>query len=332
MKILAEEILVLLQVLPWMILSAVGKPLTGCSQTSEIELYDPTDPGAKTMCRKCPECPEGQGLTPQCGGRVPNNTKIVCTLCQANVSYSNSHGIESCKACHECGLKNVIQNCTPDKNRKCGTKCPQGYFLDDNDICQECYFCCDSVNDAQRRQGCIDIGMSRNWQCEKTEQNQRCKETFEKVTTKQTDTEPAVPPNHSTITEKHDIVKSVKTHGQVNDKFATTLPHQPGRNLTGSQILSVDGSTPTTIRGRTKLAVLPENDDSENTAQSPKKDKEQEEHGAVDLRVVIGVVIIITIILALALITSKRINQFCRFSGTNKTKLAGENKLMMNRN
>ena len=301
----------LVQVLPWMVLFAVGKPLTGCSLTSEIELYDPTDTGAEIMCRKCPECPEGQGLTPQCGSRVPINTKIECIPCKADVSYSNSHGIESCKACHECGLKNTIQHCTPEQNRKCGTKCPQGYFLNDNHICQECYFCCDSVSDAQRRQGCIDIGMTRNWQCEKTEQNQRCKE---KVTTKPTDTEPTAHPNHNTMPMTGTHVKT-----QVHDKFATTLPHQPGQNLTLSHMLSADGSTPRTVQGTRNVALqLPENEDSANAAQSTKKDKEQGEHEAVSLRVVIGAVTIIFIILVLALMTSKHVKQFCRFSRTNQ--------------
>ena len=309
----------LLQVLPWMVSFAVGKPRTRCSLNSELELYDPTDTGAKIMCRKCPECPEGQGLTPQCGSRVPINTTIECTPCKADVSYSDSHGIESCKACHECGLKNIIQHCTPEKNRKCGTKCPQGYFLDDNHICQECYFCCDSVSDAQRRQGCIDIGMTRNWQCEKTEQNQRCKE---KVATKPTDTERTARPNHNTMSMTGTHVKT-----QVHDKFATTLQHQPGQNLTWSQMLSADGSTPSTVQGTRNLPLhLPENDDSANAAQTTEKDKEQGEHGAVSLRVVIGVGIIIFIILVLALMTSKRVKQFCWFSRTNQTNPEGKNK------
>ena len=302
-----------------MILFATVKPLTGCSPTTEIELYDPTDTGAEIICRKCPECPESQGLTSQCGSRVPIDTKIECTLCKANVSYSDSHGIESCKPCHECGLKNIIQHCTPEKNRKCGMKCPQGYFLDHNHICQECYFCCDSVSDAQRRQGCIDIGMTRNWQCEKTEQNQRCKE---KMTTKPTDTEPTAPPNHNTITMTGTHVKT-----QVHDKFATTLSHQPGQNLTLSQMLSVDrdGNTPTTVQGTRNLTLqLPKNNDSANAAQSSKKDKDRKEHGPI--RVVIGVVTIIFIISVLALMTSKRVKKFCRFSRTNQRNLKGENK------
>jgi len=126
------------------------------------------------------------------------------------------------------------------------------------------------------------------------------------LTTKPTDTEPTVPPKYQ---------NTIKTQG--HDKFATTL--------------SVDGSTNKTIQG-TNLTLLPENDDSANAAQSTTKDKEREEHGAVNLRVVVGVVSFIFIISAMALMPSKRITQFCRFSRTKRTKPAGEKyTLLMNR-
>lgn len=282
--------------LSWLQLSVVGKPLPGCSQTSEIERYDPTDPGAENItCIRCPECPEGQGLFPQCGSRVTKDIKIECIQCQANESYSNTHGIESCKACHECGLKNVIQHCTPNKNRICGTECPQRYFLDHNHICQECYFCCDSVSEAQRRQGCKDIGMSRNWQCDKTEQNQRCKEAS---------------------TKKH-------LKPQVHDN-ATSVAHHATKKLTTSKN-SQGGSTPITSHGTRKVTTLVTlNDDSRSAIPSTKRENGQEEHGAVSLKVVVGVVTIIVIILARALISLKKARQFFRFSRTNKSKTAGE--------
>jgi len=159
--------------------------------------------------------------------------------------------------------------------------------------------------------------MARNWQCEKTEQNQRCMvQALKKETTKPTDTELTVPPYPNNSSEKN-----VKT--QIQDKFVTTLPHQPGKNLTQSQILSGDGSTPTTIQGKRNLPLPPESDNSANAAQSI-EDKEKE-HKAVPLRVVLGVVTIIFIILTLALMTSKRVHQFCRFSRTNQTNPTGEN-------
>ena len=305
----------LLQVLPWVKLSPVGERPAPCSH-KEIELYDPTDQ-RRTLCWTCPECPKGQGLTPQCGSRVPNDTKVECKLCQANVSFSIYHSIESCKACQECGLRNVIRHCTPDKNRECGSECPKGYFLDDNLICQECYFCCDSVNDALRRQGCIRIGMAKNWQCEKTEQNQRCMDqALKKETTTLTDTELTVPPYPNNSSEKN-----VKT--QIQDKFVTTLPHQPGKNLTQSQTLSVDRSTPNTIQEKENLRVPVKRDNSANAAQSMEDKKK--EHEGVSLRVVLGVATIILIISTLAILTSKRVHQFCRFSRTNQTNPSGEN-------
>lgn len=303
--------------LSWLQLSVVGKPLPGCSQTSEIERYDPTDPGAENItCIRCPECPEGQGLFPQCGSRVTKDIKVECIQCQANESYSNSHGIESCKACQKCGLKNVIQHCTPNKNRICGTTCPQGYFLDHNHICQECYFCCDSVSEAHRRQGCKDIGMSRNWQCEKTEQNQRCKEALEKLTTLPTHTKPTTPHDHNRMTKKH-------LKPQVHDN-ATSVAHHTTKNLTTSKN-SQGGSTPITSHGTRKVTTVAVNDDSRSAIPSTKRENGQEEHEAVYLKVVVGVVTLIAIILVLALISLKEaIRQFFRFSRTNKSKTAGE--------
>jgi len=304
--------------LSWLQLSAEGKPRPArCSQTSEIELYDPTDPGVKTMCRICPECPEGQGLTPQCGSRVRNDTKIECIQCQANVSYSNSHGIESCKACHECGLKNVIQHCSPDKNRICGTECPQGYFLDDNHICQECYFCCGSVSEAQRRQGCKDIGMSRDRQCEKTEQNQRCWEALKKVTTKPTRPKPTVdtaPHGHDTMTKKH-------FQPQSHDN-ATSIAHLPTKSLTGSKSTQ-GGSTPITSHVG-KVAVSPTNGDFRSATRRTKRENRQKEHGPVSIGTVMGgVVSVIVIISAFVLVTSKKgIRK--HFSRTNNSETAGE--------
>jgi len=271
MEMLAKEIFMLLQVISWMTLSAVGKPLQRCSLTSEIELYDPTDTQAEIECMKCSECPEGQGLSPQCGTRHPKGIKIECKLCQANDTYSNKHGIESCQPCKDCGLRNVIESCTPYQNRECGDICPQGYFLDHNHFCQECYFCCDSVREDRRRQECKDIGMPRNWQCEKTDENQRCKE---------------------------------KT---------TTLPH-----------ISLPRSTSATDNQKTTESTT-ENDDPTNVLDSTNKDKGKEQNEAVDLRVVLGVASIILIILSLAVITSKRTNQFWPFSRTRQANVAGEN-------
>ena len=113
----------------------VGRPKR-CSLARNLVIVYPHDSGAKKECRPCPDCPEGQGLSPQCGSQISNDTKIECKPCQVNKTYSDSHGIGSCSPCNECGLKNVLQPCTLYQNRKCGKDCPKGYFLNDNEDCQ----------------------------------------------------------------------------------------------------------------------------------------------------------------------------------------------------
>ena len=304
--------------LSWLQLSAEGKPPASgkCSQISQIELYYPTDPGAENTCVPCAECPEGQGSTPQCGSKVPNGTKIECVQCQANVSYSNSHGIESCKACQVCGLKDVIRHCSPEKNAICGTKCPQGYFLDDNHICQECYFCCGNVSEAQRRQGCKDIGMSKDWQCEKTRQNQRCYEDLKKVTTSPTRTKSTAdtaPHNHITMTKKH---FQLQVH-------TSNIAHVPTKSTTGSKSTQ-RGSTPITSIGVLEVAMSPGNDDSRGAIPETKsRENGQQKHRAAFLGPVIGgVVSIIGLISVFGLVASKKRVRIKSFSTTHNSEIA----------
>ncbi|XP_078358248.1 uncharacterized protein LOC144643002 [Oculina patagonica] len=132
---IAKEIITLVLLLWLQPVVARGRPIL-CSPTRNFVIIYPHDSGAKPGCRPCPECPVGQGLSPQCGSQITNGTKIECKQCTANTNYSNSHGIGSCLPCNECGLKNIIQNCTAYQNRKCGKDCPKGYFLNNNDDCQ----------------------------------------------------------------------------------------------------------------------------------------------------------------------------------------------------
>ena len=282
-----------------------GKPINRCSQTSEIERYDPNDPGAEIECMKCPECPEGLGSSPQCGSRVTKDTKIECKLCLANITYSDSHGIGSCKPCQECGLKNVIQHCTPDQKRICGTICPKGYFLDHNHICQECFFCCDNVREGNRRHGCKKIGMDRNWQCEKTEQNQRCKEAFDKAKTKPTDGKPA--------TLSHDNHTMAGRH----------LKTQDNETVSQKSTSRAGGSTPTGSPGTEKMGILPDANDDSTSRVLPKQQEKDQLGERVPLRVIIGVVTSISITIGLALLSSKRTKIF-RFLRAKQSKSTGE--------
>ena len=113
----------------------VGRP-SGCSLVKNFVVKYPHALEAEERCWPCPECPIGQGLAPQCGSIISNSTKIECTPCEVNKTYSDSHGIGSCSPCNECGLKNILQPCTPYQNRKCGKDCPKGFFLNDNEDCQ----------------------------------------------------------------------------------------------------------------------------------------------------------------------------------------------------
>ena len=145
-------------------------------------MYYPDDPGAEMECIACPECPLGLGLIPQCGTKITNYTTIKCEPCQQNKTYSDKHGIESCSFCHDCGLRDITQQRTPSQNRKCGIKCPERHFLDDNGFCQECYFCCPNVEKTGRMKKCKEIGMGEDWQCPKNHRNKLCKKALETST------------------------------------------------------------------------------------------------------------------------------------------------------
>ena len=161
---------------------------TRCALMQNFLKYYPDDPEAQTECIACPECPPGLGLVPQCGSKITNYTTIKCEPCQLNKTFSDNHGFESCRSCHDCGLKIVTQQCTPSQNRKCGTKCPERHYLDENGFCQECYFCCPSVDETGRMKKCKEIGMGEDWQCLKNHQNKLCKEALENSTEASVDT------------------------------------------------------------------------------------------------------------------------------------------------
>ena len=81
-------------------------------------------------CVPCANCPIGQGLSVPCGSKVSNNSKIECVFCEPKKTYSDDHGRGHCKTCQDCGVRNVIQECTINQNRECGKTCPKGYYFD----------------------------------------------------------------------------------------------------------------------------------------------------------------------------------------------------------
>ena len=107
----------------------VDSARTICSQFTHYTMFNSSNPNAKETCRQCPKCPPGQGLLIQCGSRVPVGTTTDCQPCEANKTYSDGYDLSHCKPCNLCGLKEVVQDCTPRQNRKCGG-CPPGYYLE----------------------------------------------------------------------------------------------------------------------------------------------------------------------------------------------------------
>ena len=157
---------------------------TRCSMLTEFTITHPSSPDGLETCRPCPKCPPGQGLPKQCGSKVPNGTSTNCVSCEANGTYSTSHDSSTCRACNDCGLKNVLQVCTPFQNRICGTSCPEGYFFDEfTDDCKMCYFCCDHVSEHDRVEKCKALNMPSHMRCKWTLENENCKKLYEKAAT-----------------------------------------------------------------------------------------------------------------------------------------------------
>ena len=157
---------------------------TTCSLITHFTVVYPNNPGDRETCRRCPKCLPGQGLAIQCGSKVANGTYTGCQPCEANKTYSDKYDSSTCKPCNLCGLKNVLQHCTPWQNRKCGSSCPPEHFLNDHNDCIKCYFCCDNVPEHDRLKQCKDLGMPRSLQCERTHENEKCKALLQETTTK----------------------------------------------------------------------------------------------------------------------------------------------------
>ena len=223
--------------------SVLGRPVR-CPLMRNFLRYDSDDPETLIACVPCPKCPPGFGLVPQCGTKITQYTPIRCDACQQNETFSDKHGVEGCKSCHDCGLKNVIQQCTPSQNRKCGTDCPERHYLDDKGFCQECYFCCPSVNETGRVKKCKEIGMGEDWQCLKNHQNKLCQEALENSTEANVDTTYA-----TAVTIPDHNFKANKTESTSSDNVRE--PTSSPENVT------LDGSrTPSIIVGMIILVAL----------------------------------------------------------------------------
>ena len=197
-----------------------------CSPSSEFTIVDAN---GQRRCKKCLKCPPGQGLPVQCGSNIANGTDTDCKSCKANETFSERYDSSSCKSCNLCGLKKILQHCTPRRNQVCANSCPPGYFLDKHDDCTKCYFCCENVPEHNRLQKCKDLGMPRRLQCLKTKQNKRCKTLFHQTSVKMSVTITPINTNVS-VAEKDKEPLTMINKGTITPKTSghgSTWSRQP---------------------------------------------------------------------------------------------------------
>ena len=112
------------------ILATVLKTAESCSGSKDFTFYDLKNPDAQQTCKRCQTCPPGQGLVKQCGSKVPYGTFTGCKPCVYNETYSEKKDTSHCKPCNRCGLRTVLQRCTPWQNSRCAATCRSGYIMD----------------------------------------------------------------------------------------------------------------------------------------------------------------------------------------------------------
>ena len=134
-----------------------AKPV--CSLTTE---YTIVKNGKVIGCEKCPDCSQGTGRIKQCGSRLENGTDFTCKTCASDTF--NYDGI-TCKQCHTCENMEILVNCTPKQNRKCGKKCLKEFYFDPQlRNCLPCAPCCN--NATVREKKCEDDNLPPNMQCQ----------------------------------------------------------------------------------------------------------------------------------------------------------------------
>ena len=114
-------------------------------------------------CKKCPSCPPGMGLTPQCGRFVNYGVEIQCTPCELGISYSPTYDIGSCQPCGICSdHENVKRNCSLTLNSQCEHGCSKGFYYEElTGDCKPCSFCCSFLPHSDEsnsvKDGCKDM-------------------------------------------------------------------------------------------------------------------------------------------------------------------------------
>ena len=114
-----------------------------CSNKNDIELYDPGD-HSKFHCWPAVDCNhDGYQASVEAGSSHPNGTAIECSSCP-NGSFSNLETSHRCHTCTSCGNKQVLETCTPGRDRQCSNSCISRnfYFNTTEEQCYPCTECC----------------------------------------------------------------------------------------------------------------------------------------------------------------------------------------------
>lgn len=134
-------------------------------------------------CIDCGTCPEGQGLSTECGTSelLRFNTMITCVPCISGVSFSRYKDSSQCIPCASCSKGQVEeQSCSPEQDIKCAKKCSSKdrYYDEDRRDCLKCSRCCGRnnadvvVNECQEK-----LGAGSNMVCSFDSSVNRCDHT-----------------------------------------------------------------------------------------------------------------------------------------------------------
>lgn len=174
----------------------------------------------KYECVDCFTCPEGEGLTVNCGSVITPQTPISCKPCVLGETYSAANEPGACKDCENCReYEETIKACTLTSKARCG-KCKvgayQGALLP---TCVPCSQCCDDGNDVVIP-ACQVPGVPKDKQCSYARSGKCSKlEVTGKVSTK---------PNLSTTSAQEIPPSTVMrpSMNPTNKTTATDISHQ----------------------------------------------------------------------------------------------------------
>lgn len=168
----------------------------------------------------CFTCPEGQGLTVNCGSVITPQTPLSCKPCVLGETYSPANEPGACKDCENCDeYQETIKACTLTSKARCG-KCKVGAYPDALlPKCVPCSQCCNDGND-DVIPACQVPGVPKDKQCSYARSGKCSKlEVTGKVPTK---------PNRSTASDQKLPPSTVMrpSMNPTNKTTATGISHQ----------------------------------------------------------------------------------------------------------